>query len=977
MYRVIVVAWFLWPVLLLHSSNALAAKDTEKAQILVSIVTHNEEPSEDPNYPSPPDYVNDPVKFWSHRAALVEFANALHDRGVMWNYQSDWCFLKAIGLHDTGDPSTNNKNFLRYIKEDLGFEVDPHAHQTKYNYADVAFLIEDVCVPVSGTVGGMVVDPPEASILEQFFQPITGVMYPDYTWEPNILWGGGTKDHVNEESLWASGVWRPKDKYHFLEHDEDPNKPPNVGRWGGSWRGLDELLQMNIDGKLSPEKIYTCTVGIGQGSIADPCGMAHYLSSLDERLDDPNIRWVGLSEVIDIWHSEYDSQPNILRYLQEDPNNLLLNSDFEYGSGGKPSAWEPFALGPPGSNFIWDHTQSNTGIHSVRIERTSLGVGMWQQRVGVTPGTVYELTGYVAFENIAPAGECRLQAVFKEHDGDVIEIVDLPGHDGSRGFEFDYPARLKFRAPPNSVQAEINCLLDGPGTAWFDDVFFGPAPVGNIAGRVTDCGTGIEGVHVYLHGRPWGGDYNDVTDANGSYLIEDVPVSFPRYILLAEKPGYKTKPVGDLNITQARVTTADIEIRQGSDPLDDLNVRFGFLELNYAEEPCDVPKDAIIPSDANGYPAGVRTYLESDSYITSDNPIIVSLANHILLDVPGPNRSNTYEVAWAVYEWIARNINHDAVFGGGTQPYYDVTSGSYQTIGLGGWGWGRNFYDWAYKPVELLQAGCGICVEHWWLTSALLRALNIPARARIGSAEFWVQKPGYYGYWVGIATNIGSNDYREHGSLGSGFGRMVSPTSYSVTSEPLLHEDWYMKDKCLWHEKHPWLVSYEDTNDGLNQALDDLNFFANTGYTGAVTSPPPEYDRYCIHYRDITVNLYNIGFQRTLDVRFPMVVESPYHHDMNEYAYWTNHPECVKRTWIQEVTNPPTAGVARWYHIEFDLTGLLQLGDLDGNGSTDGLDLSKFAQDWLAEGDCLTSDLDGDNLLNYVDFALLAKDWQH
>ncbi|NIP50527.1 MAG: hypothetical protein GWN61_20075 [candidate division Zixibacteria bacterium] len=98
---------------------------------------------------------------------------------------------------------------------------------------------------------------------------------------------------------------------------------------------------------------------------------------------------------------------------------------------------------------------------------------------------------------------------------------------------------------------------------------------------------------------------------------------------------------------------------------------------------------------------------------------------------------------------------------------------------------------------------------------------------------------------------------------------------------------------------------------------------------------------------------------------------------MDKYAYWTNHPDCVQRTWIEQVTNPPTAGTVRWYHIEFDLTELLQLGDLDGNGSTDGLDLSRFAQDWLAEGDCLTSDLDGDDLVNYIDFALLANDWQH
>jgi len=45
--------------------------------------------------------------------------------------------------------------------------------------------------------------------------------------------------------------------------------------------------------------------------------------------------------------------------------------------------------------------------------------------------------------------------------------------------------------------------------------------------------------------------------------------------------------------------------------------------------------------------------------------------------------------------------------------------------------------------------------------------------------------------------------------------------------------------------------------------------------------------------------------------------------DMENEAYWTNHPECVTRTWVEEITNPPVEGVQRWYHIEFDLAELL------------------------------------------------------
>ena len=40
-------------------------------------------------------------------------------------------------------------------------------------------------------------------------------------------------------------------------------------------------------------------------------------------------------------------------------------------------------------------------------------------------------------------------------------------------------------------------------------------------------------------------------------------------------------------------------------------------------------------------------------------------------------------------------------------------------------------------------------------------------------------------------------------------------------------------------------------------------------------------------------------------------------------AYWTNHPECVRRTWVERITNPPAEGTERWFHVEFDLTSML------------------------------------------------------
>lgn len=143
----------------------------------ISIVTHNEEPRSG-KYP---DFVKDEAAFWEHRAALVHFVKMLVANQFMFNYQSDWNFLLAATIYDNGTPETDGKNILRYIK-DMGFEVDPHAHESQYSYADVAYLIEQLGVTPSRTTGGFIAEPPKKSKLEYLWHPISGVQYPEYTW---------------------------------------------------------------------------------------------------------------------------------------------------------------------------------------------------------------------------------------------------------------------------------------------------------------------------------------------------------------------------------------------------------------------------------------------------------------------------------------------------------------------------------------------------------------------------------------------------------------------------------------------------------------------------------------------------------------------------------------------------------------------------------------------------------------------------
>ncbi len=298
-------------VFLLSSDQTESETETERtfAPIYISFASHNEEPG-GPN----PDFVEDKGAFWEYRQTLLDYAEMLFDQGVIYNFQSDWNFLVATEMYDEGTDSTNGKNIVRYLSEDLGFEVDPHAHETFYSYADVAYLIEQVGVEPSGVAGGFLAAPPKDSKLEYLWEPIEGRMY-DYTWQAELGYGGGTRGHVNEEGLWISGMWRPAGNADFLTHDDDAPLPV-IGHYKTSWDGVEKLLALQEAGELDPTKMYTATVMLGQHRMNDD-SIAEYQNEIEALFDltqDGRVVWVGLTEALEIWETEYNASPTLLQY---------------------------------------------------------------------------------------------------------------------------------------------------------------------------------------------------------------------------------------------------------------------------------------------------------------------------------------------------------------------------------------------------------------------------------------------------------------------------------------------------------------------------------------------------------------------------------------------------------------------------------------------------------------------------------------
>ncbi|MBN2543378.1 T9SS type A sorting domain-containing protein [bacterium] len=273
--------------------------------IYVSVVSHSEEP------PGTPDYGDNPVAFAANRAALLAFSNMLFRNQIRLNWQSEWNFARGVALHDDGS-GTGGLNIVRYMHDSLNFEIDPHAHESRYNYADVAHFIEDLGVTPTTTVGGFIAWPCTASVYDHFLAPIEADSFPGYFWTPRILWGGATSHHVDEETLKVSGIWKPRAACDFLTHD-DAAPLPHVGGYCNGWAGVFDLLGKSRDSTLYSDRIYTATSFVPQGGLN-----FEYTRTFEQTIHDLEeyyrtdwLRWRTLREVVLIWHTVYDSVPNM------------------------------------------------------------------------------------------------------------------------------------------------------------------------------------------------------------------------------------------------------------------------------------------------------------------------------------------------------------------------------------------------------------------------------------------------------------------------------------------------------------------------------------------------------------------------------------------------------------------------------------------------------------------------------------------
>ncbi|MCD6116336.1 hypothetical protein J7K93_04930, partial [bacterium] len=193
----------------------------------------------------------------------------------------------------------------RYLVENLGHEVDPHAHETSYNYADVAYMIKEFGVDPGNIAGGMIADPPERGDYEHLIEPIYGNHF-DFEWQAQWLWGDATLLHTHDTA--AAGVWRPKDAEHFYEND-DSAPIPCIGKYTNDIEGIYDLISRAETGSTEPNRMLTAAIFIAQGQVSEMTQtIASELEQLKKYETAGKLIFASLSEVSATWIEKYDGK---------------------------------------------------------------------------------------------------------------------------------------------------------------------------------------------------------------------------------------------------------------------------------------------------------------------------------------------------------------------------------------------------------------------------------------------------------------------------------------------------------------------------------------------------------------------------------------------------------------------------------------------------------------------------------------------
>ena len=257
------------------------------------------------------------------RDLLVQLANIVQSKGAVWSFQSDWKFLLGVAMFDTGSvvSNTNGKNLIKWMVEDKGIFCDPHSHEANgYNYADVAYLHQQLGITPTKVVGGFLYDTVvNGNNWENLESGIYGRMYPFYFWQPDILWGGGTPLHVNDP--YPLGAWKPKSMNEYYVHDSTrhllllahgcENHIEDTSNIYYNVETLRNLVRQIDNGRLPDSGFYPAfsIFNVGDLNSSRVLKISQFIDSVNALTAGGRVQWKSLTQIYNIWNSTYGKKP--------------------------------------------------------------------------------------------------------------------------------------------------------------------------------------------------------------------------------------------------------------------------------------------------------------------------------------------------------------------------------------------------------------------------------------------------------------------------------------------------------------------------------------------------------------------------------------------------------------------------------------------------------------------------------------------
>lgn len=280
--------------------------------VYFNFITHNEETGQ----------WNSNLFYTANRSKLISLTNYFYAQGITWNMQSDWVYLSNVLSKETPllMSQTNNKNILRWMYEDKGVEMDPHAHESVYLYPDVVKLMDSIGLPESKVIGGTIYnDSNGVNIWTNLVNGQYGAIYPSRFWKPDYMMGGGTPNHVADLKYY--GIWNPQSPTSYLTHDTSVHlrhlgvgctiKIQDTTQVNNVVDQLHDLIAKVQSGQYPGNGFYLQTIFFEQAELNDSIFYNKVIAIADSAQSIVNTgaaQWKTFKQTYTIWENAYQAQ---------------------------------------------------------------------------------------------------------------------------------------------------------------------------------------------------------------------------------------------------------------------------------------------------------------------------------------------------------------------------------------------------------------------------------------------------------------------------------------------------------------------------------------------------------------------------------------------------------------------------------------------------------------------------------------------